>query len=309
MSKAIKTTTQTDSNNSIKISPDITEEKIDIGDNDVLDSHKVLEENQNYSQFLTTDCITEDSSNDSSVKVLAMSGFREYENQIMEIITGSYNNNVATIVYTDASDLTTSELYNIIHNGTVTLSGGSTYFKEDDSTFVAIDTNTGAAPENLFGIDAINTAHNTVLKINKTGWYRLTYSLHFNLSIDPAAVEVAFTPYVKMIRGKSDGGGTPKLIHHSSITVLQAAEPIPTATAYYPSFIVNEWDEITDTFTDTTPYFYNITGQATFRYDNFVDEYLGIFIGIDNSADSLTFNTVDGTNKVYCVVNIENIGV
>lgn len=308
MSLIVKTTEKTDSNNTISLPPAIDSSKISISSGDFIVSYNTLEEGNVHKKFLTTDCLTEDATEDSAVKVLSMSAFSAYEGQIFDIISNTNNNNVCTVVYSTTVAPTTATLYNVLSLGTITLHD-ETYFEEDDTTFDAIDTNTGItpAPENLFQLPTSSSVNNMVLKILKDGIYKINYSMYFRLT---NANTTAFTPHIKFIRGISNGEETAKIVHHSSV-MTDLPEPIPVSNvSYFPSYIIGKTDTAITPAAPST-YFYNVNGSVTISVPNHgvdMTEYLGIYIGLTNTH---TFATIDGevgTSVLYFVTNIEYIG-
>lgn len=309
MSLIFKSSEKTDSGNIVSLPPETESSKISVSTGDYIVSYTTLETGNTNKKFLTTDIITDDAEETSDVKVLSMSGFNAFEQQIYGIISSSLNNNACSVVYSTTTAPTTDKLYNVLNADGVTTITGTTYIELDDSTFGSLETNEGVAPAdtNLFGIPA--NAPNTdvqLLKILKDGTYKINYSLYCYLS---AATDEIFTPHIKMVRGISDGEETPKLVHHFNVLEDLTTPPSATATSQYPSYIVNNSTPIS--YEEPPMYFYSINGSVTITipvHSVANQEYLGIFIGFTH--DTMTFNEINGGGSpvLYFVTNIEYIG-
>jgi len=58
-------------------------------------------------------------------------------------------------------------------------------------------------------------------------------------------------------------------------------------------------------------YLFKISGSVTINYDAYKQEYIGIFIGLDNDdSNVLTYDYLNGSDgdKIQFVANIEYIG-
>jgi hypothetical protein len=312
MSLIVKTTEKTDSNNTISLPPAIDSSKISISSGDFIVSYNTLEEGNVHKKFLTTDCLTEDATEDSAVKVLSMSAFSAYEGQIFDIISNTNNNNVCTVVYSvdeTALPLDDNKLYNAMNTDGIVTITDETYFSEYDG-LTNINTNSGVIPVNLFALAAHDADDKIVLQFLKDGIYKINYSLCFNLAnTDTSATP--FTPHVKMIRGIKVSD---VLNHHSSVMTDLTTEPTPSAVTYYPSYIVNNSTVITP-YGAAETYLYNVSGSVTISmpdHESTKTEYLGIFIGVDYTSAKHTFKSLedksDTGTMLYFVTNIEYIG-
>jgi len=303
MSLIIKTTANTNSKNLISIPIESVDDTIkhDISDTDFITSYNQLDIDETSNKFLTTDCLTDDFSEYDNNKILSSLGFASYKSRIMNIISDSNNNNVGNIDFSRIVTPALNTLYNCMTDMT-DLNFSSIHFsRPDPSEIDTIDTDA------LFGI-ADNDSVLDTLKILESGVYRINYTLYYKLKTTTLTDEYSYTPIIKIIRGANDSAA---LSHHNNVldSTLTKGTTVPPTQSENASYLVNEETEITDyTFTVANEYFFIKSGSVIFTYNNVIDEYLGIFAGINYDDTNLDLCLFETTSYLHFIANIEYLG-